>query len=396
MIPAHRHRFNREFTADRYAAFVDDITRRCGVPIAFRLSETPCFLPGSLTDRLSDVANVFVKQLLDDPAYLAAADAAAPAGFSIPNGEPQPTFIQVDFGLIEGANGIEGRLVEMQAFPSLYGFQRLLGEVSRTFYGYEALTAYLSDANANTYIDLVGNAITGGHDPREVVLLEIEPEKQKTRPDFVVTEQTWGVRAIDLGAVQRSGHRLFYDRDGVRTPIARIYNRVIPDELERTGRTWPFGGDDPVDVEWCGSPDWYFRISKFSLPFLRHPWVPATHFLSDLPELPADRDDWVLKPLYSFAGLGIVFGPTDEQIAAIPADQRRHYIVQKRMTFTPVIETPHGATRVELRIMMVRDGDRYRCVLPLARMGRGQMMGVDHNRGLEWVGATAALIDPNM
>ena len=395
MIPAHRQRFNREFTPDRYATFVNDISRRSGGPIAFRLSETPCFLPGSLTARLCDVAGVFVGQLLGDAEYLAAAGVAAPSAFEVWNAEPWPTFLQVDFGLIAGPHGLEGRLVELQAFPSLYGFQRLLGEVSLSFYACEGLTPYLDDVDAQTYTRLVGAAITGGHDPREVVLLEIEPQTQKTRPDFDVTEQVWNVRAVDLGDLRREGTKLFYDRDGVRTPIARIYNRVIPDELQRVGRAWPFSAGDRVDVEWCGTPDWYFRISKFSLPFLRHPWVPATYFLSDVPELPSNRGDWILKPLYSFAGTGIVFAPTDEQIAAIPVDQRRQYILQERVTFTPVIETPHGPTQVELRIMMVRDGDRYRCVLPLARMGRGKMMGVDHNRGLEWVGATAALIDPH-
>jgi hypothetical protein len=352
-------------------------------------------VPQSLAVRLCDAAGVFIGQLLGNAEYLAAAGVAAPPSFGVWHAEPLPTFLQVDFGLVAGPDGLEGRLVELQAFPSLYGFQRLLGEVSRTFFGYESLTPYLDNLDEKTYTRLVGEAITGGHDPREVVLLEIEPRKQKTRPDFEVTEQVWNVRAIDLGDVRRDGTRLFYDRDGVRTPIARIYNRVIPDELQRVGRAWPFSADDRLDVEWCGTPDWYFRISKFSLPYLRHPWVPTTHFLSDLPELPSNREDWILKPLYSFAGTGIVFAPTDEQIAAIPVDERRNYILQERVMFTPVIETPHGATQVELRIMMVRDGDRYRCVLPLARMGRGRMMGVDHNRGLEWVGATAALIDPH-
>ena len=394
MIRAHRERFNREFHPERYAAFIDEVVRRSRVPIAFRLSETPCFVPASLTARLSDAARDLVHQLLDNPTYMDAADHEVPPAFRLERGEDRPTFLQVDFGLVEGANGLEGRLVELQAFPSLYGFQRLLGELSRSFYGFETLSAYLGDLEAATYSELIGRAITNGHDPRHVVLLEVDPQRQKTRPDFEVTEQVWGVRAIDVDAVRREGRTLYYERDGRPTRIARIYNRAIPDELERAGRVWPFSDGADIDVEWCGGPDWYFRISKFSLPFLKHPWVPETHFLSDVTELPAGRENWVLKPLYSFAGSGIVFGPTDEQIAAIPHERRREYILQRRVTFTPVIVTPHGATQVELRIMMVRDGATYRPVLPLARMGRGRMMGVDHNRGLDWVGATAALIDP--
>jgi hypothetical protein len=394
MIAAHRERFNREYRADRYAAFLGELTRRCGVPIAFRVSETPCFVPASLAARLGEVARELIHQLLDNADYRRAADAEVPPAFRLPRGEARPTFVQVDFGLIDGPAGIEGRLVELQAFPSLYGFQRLLGELSRSFYGFDALSPYLGGIDAATYTDLVGRAITNGHDPKRVVLLEVDPRTQKTRPDFEVTEQVWGVRAIDVDAVRRDGRQLFYDRDGMPTPIARIYNRAIPDDLERAGRTWPFEDDADVDVEWCGGPDWYFRLSKFSLPFLKHPWVPQAHFLSDLRTLPPDRGEWVLKPLYSFAGSGIVFGPGDDQIAAIPEDRRRHYILQRRMAFTPVVATPHGATQMELRIMLLRDADTYRPVLPLARMGRGRMMGVDHNRGLDWVGAAAALIDP--
>jgi hypothetical protein len=225
--------------------------------------------------------------------------------------------------------------------------------------------------------------------------MEIEPQKQKTRPDFAVTEATWGIRAVDTREVIREGRRLFYQRDGTRTPIRRIYNRVISDELERSGAGMPFDYRDDLDVEWIGGPDWFFRISKFSIPWLKHPWVPETHFLPDLDALPDDRDEWLLKPLFSFAGGGIVFSPTDNDIAAIPADRRHLFILQRRVAFTPVIETPAGPTHAELRIMMVRSGDTWRAVLPLIRMGRGKMMGVDHNKGMSFVGASAGLIAPH-
>jgi hypothetical protein len=239
---------------------------------------------------------------------------------------------------------------------------------------------------------VVGNAILGGHAPEEVVLMEIEPRWQKTWPDFAITEYIWGVRAVDTAAIRREGHQLFYDRDGRLLPIRRIYNRVIPDELDRKGVELPFDYRDDLDVEWAGHPSWYFRISKFSIPWLRHPCVPRTWFLHELDGVPGDREHYVLKPLFSFAGGGIIFAPTDADLAAIPEEERMNYILQERLAFAPVIDTPHGPTQVEIRIMYVWT-DELRPVLPLLRMGRGRMMGVDHNKGLRWVGASAAAIE---
>ncbi len=436
MIPAARAHFNATFTAERYRAFVEAVTSAAGVPIEFRLSETPCFFPQALMDSLVEASLAMTRQLLDDTAYRAAADAMVPERFRLAGGEDLPTCVQVDFGLVRTASGaVEGRLVELQAFPSLYGFQMLLGEMwadqiqgdgsrsvensgrsmasasdkgdgSRTVGNSWAYAVdrspgvfpssrpvpFLSGLDAASYRALLRSTLVGPHDPREVVLMEIEPHRQKTRPDFAVTEATWGIRAVDTRDVIREGRSLFYQRDGTRTAIRRIYNRVIPDELERSGAAMPFDYRDDLNVEWIGGPDWFFRISKFSIPWLTHPWIPETHFLSDVKDLPADRDEWLLKPLFSFAGGGIIFSPTDADFAAIPDDQRHLYILQRRVAFTPVIDTPDGPTQAELRIMLVRTGDTYRAVLPLVRMGRGRMMGVDHNKGMNYVGASAALI----
>ncbi len=365
---------------------------------------------------LADAARSMTQSLLDDPVYLDAANAVVPARFRVANSESLPTFVQVDFGLVKVGKTIEARLVELQAFPSLYGFQLALSDAYAREYDLLAdgkLTPFLSGLDRAGYLELLRKALVGKHDPANVVLLEIEPTKQKTRPDFEVTESLWGVRAIDIADViidTEDRRRLFYKRDGSLTRISRIYNRVIPDELERKGLSLPFDYRDDIDVEWLGSPDWFFKISKFSIPHLRHPWVPITRFLNDAIEINAaggdslgaafaDRERWLLKPLFSFAGGGIVFAPTDDEIAAIPETERGNYILQERVAFTPVIETPHGATQAELRIMLVRDDEpglksrpTYKPVLPLVRMGRGKMMGVDHNKGLSFVGASAAFM----
>jgi|SRR5579862_301447 len=396
MIPTRRQQFNREFRQEKYDTLHKSLEQRAGVDIHFRLSETPCFLPASLVRKLEDAARTMVNGLLASKEYLAAADAVVPERFRVAGHETKPTFLAVDLGLIQTDRGVEARLVELQAFPSLYGFQPALAEAHIANYGIDGVEIFLDGLTRDEYLRILRQAIVAGHDPAEVVLMEIDPLHQKTLPDFKFTEQLWGVRAVDARAVTREGRKLFYDRDGRKTPIKRVYNRVIPDELTKSGATFAFDYRDDLDVEWTGGPDWFFRISKFSIPWIKHPWVPETYYLDQVPTLPADREEWLLKPLFSFAGGGIIFAPTDADIAAIPAGERRNFILQRRMHFTPFFETPYGPTQAEIRLMFVREGDSYRAVVPLLRMGRGKMMGVDHNKGLQWVGASAGLIDTDV
>jgi hypothetical protein len=398
LIQSLRQSFNASWSERSYRDLIGRLETRAGVTPGFPISETPCFFPRSLMDELSATGLELVAQILDHPVARAAALAAVPGQFHGPGAESHPAFLQVDFGLVRGASGaIEPKLVELQAFASLYGFQLAVAEAYRAAFNLDAsLGMCLGGLSASAYHDLVGQALLNGHDPKHVVLMEIEPRRQKTWPDFVVTEQMWGIRAVDTTEIERDGRRLFYQRDGVRTPIARIYNRVIPDELERKNVPMPFDYRDDVEVEWAGHPSWYFQISKFSIPWLRHRAVPETRFLHEIDRLPADRERYLLKPLFSFAGGGIIFAPTDAQIAAIPVGQRQNYILQERIQFEPVIETPEGPTQAEIRVMYVRvpstSGDRFQAVLPLIRMGRGKMMGVDHNKGLRWVGASAGFM----
>jgi hypothetical protein len=160
--------------------------------------------------------------------------------------------------------------------------------------------------------------------------------------------------------------------------------------LQRRNVGLGFDWRDDLNVEWAGHPNWYFRISKFSIPYLKHESVPKTWFLDRLERIPDDLENYALKPLYSFAGLGVVIGPKKQDIEAIPAARRGDYILQERLDFEPVIETPMGMTKAEVRVMYVWL-DKLTAVLTIIRMGRGLMMGVDHNKNMEWVGASAGL-----
>ena len=398
MLPELRQAFNRDYRPQRYHALLEDCARRARAPLEFRISETPCFFPRAWMQRIADTGAELTHQLLGNDAFLKASEEAVPERFRVPRCPVHPHFMTADFGLVREADGsLAPRLVELQAFPSIFGFQAVISESYAGTFGLPAnLERFLSGHDDASYWALLRKVIVGNHAPENVVLLEIEPEQQKTLPDFHVHEDRLGIRTVDIAKLKRDGRRLFY-RNGTRDiPIERIYNRAIVDELERKGVALPFDYRDDLDVEWAGHPNWYFRISKFAIPWLQHRAVPPAVFLNDWYDgkasdlLPDDREQWVFKPLYSFAGKGVQFGPTDAELSAIPPDQRHNFLLQQRVRFEPVIDTPYGLTQAEVRIMYVwPDGEELQPVISLIRMGRGKMMGVDHNRNQEWVGASA-------
>ncbi len=389
MIPSHRQWFNQNYSAAKYARLLELLEQRCGEPTQFRHSETPCFLPGALIAKMARYGREMVEQLLADPQYRQESREAIPEAYRAPNEDAHPLFVQADFGLDAD---LQPKLVEIQGFPTLYCYQPAMADCYREAYGIERLQTLPGGLGIGEYRGLLRRAIVGDQDPENVILLEIDPAHQKTRHDFVLTERWYGVRTVDITALRREGRRVFYERDGRQIPVRRIYNRAIVDELERKKIPIAFDFRDELDVEWAGHPNWFFRLSKFSLPYLKHAAVPETQFLDRVGNVD-HPERYVLKPLYSFAGAGVVVGPTAEQLAAVPAERRGQYILQERVDFRPVVETPLGATKIEVRIMYIWL-ESLRPVNTIIRMGRGSQMGVDHNKGFEWVGASAGFIEP--
>ncbi len=392
MITHLREDFNRRWTPEKYLYFQTSLDNAIGQHVAFRHSETPCFFPRELLQEMSRAGRDLVGQLLNNKLYLEASDREIPAQYRVPNEAHEPLFIQADFGIVHENGTYAPKLVEIQGFPSLYGYQvEMARQYVRAYDLDPNLRHLLTDLDLNGYHQLLGEAILNGHSPENVVLLEIDPEHQKTVCDFICTERIYGVRAVCITKVIKRGNKLFYNREGVETPIHRIYNRAIFDELERKKAVSPFNWTDDLQVEWAGHPNWFFRLSKFSIPWFKHPTVPESHFFHEVTDLPGNPEHYVLKPLYSFAGLGVIVGPTTEDLEAIPVRERRNYILQERVRFAPVIATPHGPTMAEIRIMYIWLPSMQVPVAAnmIVRMGRGKQMGVDHNKNLEWVGASA-------
>jgi len=388
MVPELRRAYNEAFTEERYLGMLRDLEATCGCQIGFAVSETPLFLSEEITGELEKAAWEILETVTSDD-YLHHTDRAVPAELSVPGEDAQPVFLQIDFALAREQERIVPRLIELQAFPSLYGFQWLLDRGFRTHFDIApGLSPYFSGLDASTYVDCLREVIVGDRDPREVILLEVDPEHQKTRCDFAATEQLLGIATVCPHDVREKNGRLVYGND---VPIRRIYNRVIFDELQRKGLTFDhlFRRDvRDLGAEWVGHPNWYLRISKFALPFLRSPYAPEAHFVSELPEIPADLEDWVLKPLFSFAGLGVELGPSPERLRAI--ENPEDWLLQRKIEYAPVVETLDVPAKAEVRMMFVWQDGRPRLVNNLVRMSKGKMMGVDFNKNKTWVGGTLA------
>jgi hypothetical protein len=418
VIPELRACFNERYDDGKYAELARLLEQRSGTKIEFRVAETPIFVAESLLDRMASEGAKLALRLIDDAGYRAAARRAIPQGYCVANETAHPHFLTADFALIrDQARELVPRLVEIQAFPSVFGFEAVLCSAYREVYDLpDDLGVFLSGLDEEGYWRLLKQTIVGDHDPENVVLAEVDPLHQKTLPDFRITAERLDIPVVDIAELKPMGATLHYkDASGRTIPIRRIYNRAIADELMGRKIRLPFDLEYPWEVEWAGHPNWYFLISKYSAPFLSTPYadnsvVPPSVFLDDFlrgsgrdqlaaagAPLPAHSgeetlySDLLLKPLFSFAGRGIIFEPTEAQLEEIPAADRSKYLLQQKMYFAPTIETPHGLTQAEFRILYLwPDGGALTPAFSLVRLGRGKMMGVDHNKNQAWVGASAA------
>jgi hypothetical protein len=399
MVPALRAAFNAAFTRQRYEQFLDDLNSRYPGAIEFRIAETPVFIAASFATSLLDACESIVDLILD-PSFKQWTERAIPLDDRVPNENDHPHFVVFDFGVCEDGNGgWQPQLIEMQGFASLYGFQVYYPETLRRHFDIpENYSQFLNGYDHRTYLDLLREVIIGDCSPEQVVLLEIRPHQQKTRIDFYCTQDYLGIIPVCLTELIREGRQLFYlhPATGKKTHIRRIYNRVIFDELHSAGAM--AGGIIPVDirqdldVEWVTHPNWFYRISKFTLPFLRHPCVPPTYFLDQLKQPPADLDNYVLKPLFSFAGQGVIIDP---EPADLDVKDPENWILQRKVRYAGLIPTPDVPAKAEIRIMYLwKDGmPRPVPAINLARLSKGKMIGVNFNKDKEWVGGSVGFFE---
>ena len=395
MIKALREKFNANFTKEKYDAYMVKLENLYPGSLDFRNAETPVFVTKDFTAKMLNACEDIIDVIVD-PKFIATTDRGIPANVKVPNESSHAEFLVFDFGICENEAGeLEPQLIEMQGFPTLFAFQAFHSELTAEYAELpDNFSAYLNGYNKETYIQLLKDIIVGDLNPENVILLEIFPEQQKTRIDFYCTEQLLGIKMVCLTKLIAEGDKLFYMNNGVKTAVKRIYNRVIFDDLQKQeGLGEIVDLTKAYDVEWVPHPNWFYRISKFTLPFIENPYVPQTYFLNELKQMPADLDNYVLKPLFSFAGMGVVIDVTMADIDAVKDPE--NWILQKKVKYADVIVTPDGPAKAEIRLFYFwkKEWDRPVGVHNLARLSKGKMIGTRYNKNKEWVGGNVAFFE---
>ena len=395
MIPEYRQTYNAAFSPARYQEMLADIERQLPGQLDFRVAETPLFVPALLRDKLI-AAGESIIEVIAQADFKGLTEAAIPAHQRVPGEEGRPEFLTFDFAVCRNPTGeLEPQLIEMQGFPSLYAFQSWLPSIfAQHFPLPESVTPFIEVPDAQAYHAQMRQLILAGEAAENVILLELFPEKQKTRVDFVLSAQFWGIKIVCLTKIRKDGKQLFYEQDGRLIQIKRIYNRVIFDELSRYPNLQSeFNLTDEVDATWVGHPNWFFRVSKFTLPLLHGPFMPPSFYLHELTTYPTDLHNYVLKPLFSFAGAGVRLHITAAELNDLP--DKHNYLLQRKVTYEPVVQSPDGLVKCEIRLLYIWPADQARphLLTGLGRLSRGEMIGVDFNKDKDWVGGTTPLFE---
>lgn len=393
MISEIRKAFNETFKQESYEACLNDIEQSYPGALDFRIAETPIFIDKKFLAQMMSVSK-FIIDFIKSDNFIALTDDAIPVHEKVKNESKYPHFLSLDFGICKNENGeFYPGLIEMQGFATIYGFQVLFPEILEKHVNIpDGFSHFFNGLNKESYLKEFRSVVVGDADPKEVIILEIKPHSQKTRIDFYCTETYLGIKTICLTEIQQEGKNLFYFLDGIKTQIKRIYNRIIFDELnalkDELGPIPDLTGE--LNVEWIGHPNWFYRLSKYTLPFLRHPFIPETFFLNEVTQIPHDLENYVLKPLFSFAGQGVIIDLKKSDLEQI--ENPSNWILQRKVEYAECIETPDIPAKAEIRLMFTWNGGEVepKLLTNLARLSKGKMIGTRYNKDKTWVGGTVA------
>jgi glutathionylspermidine synthase len=392
MIPGYRTAFNKNFSEEKYQDFLN-VLESGFFKVPFRVAETPVFLPSVLAEKLVAAGEEIIK-VIKRKDFKDLTQNAIPEHWKVPNENDHPHFLTFDFAICKNEQGeLVPKLIELQGFPSLYGFQSHMASAYQKVYGLEELTPYFNGMQQEAYLELLKKVILGQYSSNEVALMDLDAHNQKTAIDFYVTAKQIGFQILSLADIIKRDKKLFYEKDGKLIQLKRIYNRLIFDEIDNnTALLNPdFDPRGELEIEWITHPNWFYRISKYTMPFLKSEFVPDTFFLNRLETLPSDLENYVLKPLFSFAGMGVIIDLKQSDLDDIKDPE--NWILQRKVKYEPVVMSPDGGVKVEIRLLYLwADGEEPQLCINLVRLSKGKMIGVRYNKDFTWVGGTVGLM----
>lgn len=391
MIPTIRNKFNDQFSEANYKKYLAELEINYPGCLEFRIAETPLFVPRAFKEKLIEVSE-YISSVILGTDFKKLTEQATPTECKVPNETPFPAFVVMDFAVTTNAAGeLEPQLIELQGFPSLFAFEILQDHAVRNNYTIpEGFSCYLNGYDEFKYINHLKTLIQGTNN-KHTVLLELYPHQQKTRIDFYCTQKYTGIPIVCISEIYTMGNKLYYKREGTEFLIERIYNRLVWDELKMQPAEIQLKRDlllKDLEVEWVNHPNHFYRISKYLLPCLIHKYVPIATLLSLLKKVPEHLEDYVLKPLFSFAGQGVMIDVTKENITSIT--NKENWILQKKVTYSTIVTTPTGPAKAEIRLFCFYDAiqKKYIATNNLTRLSKGKMIGVDYNKTATWVGGS--------
>ena len=396
MISEKRSHFNALFTEEKYNQFIEKLDSKFNYKIPFRVAETPVFVSTEFKNKLVLAGNEIIQSILS-PSFKQDTEKAIPPGLKVPNEDEHATILAIDFAVCKEGDELVPQLIELQGFPSLFAWEPFLTKNYKEVYGLaDNLTPFLSGLSEETYWNKFSNLVLGSHKAENVILLEIEPYEQGTAIDFFLTKEKLGIEIVCITEIIRREKKLFYLKNGIEVEVKRIYNRIIFDEFtKRTDLKCQFHLTEDVDVEWVCHPNWFFRISKFIMPFLKSAYVPECKLLIDYKTFPTDLENYVLKPLFSFSGTGVVFNVKQADIDAVPKEEYSNYMLQRKIKYEPVLDVGDEKVKVEIRMLYFWEPNSPlpEPVINLTRLSKGEMIGVKYNKDKTFVGGTVSLFE---
>ena len=408
MIASIRQKFNAAFTEEVYQNYLASLNTPFPGALDFSVAETPIFINKDFTEKVLATGD-YVNQVIQSNSFKSITDPSLKNIPLFPNETSLPKCIVMDFAIaMNDQNEIVPALIELQGFPSLFAYEILQDECIRKTYKIpEGYSPYLNGYTKEKYMHhletiLKGNSIldNGNHtitnSAKHTVLLEILPHQQKTRIDFYCTEKYFNIPIVCITEIFVEGNNLFYERAGQKIKIDRIYNRIVLDELKNQTKEIQDKGallQNNLAIEWVTHPHHFFRISKYLLPFLNHANIPRTQYVDQLTEIPTALEKYILKPLFSFAGQGVIIDISAEDISNIKDPSA--WILQEKVEYANCIETPTGPAKAELRLYYFWDEAKkeYIATMNLSRLSKGKMIGVNYNKTATWVGGSLAYFE---